>query len=142
MTQDERLQRAWLALAGWRVGMVDTGGLAFDADDDAEEWMRDAEKSKALLPALDSPANWGHWLEWVAEYTSARIDVAIYSLGSGRAWRVTYHGCPNASCESGRPARALLAAYVRACLLSGVADPWPDKPAVLDWWKHEQEGGS
>ena len=43
--QDERLQRAWLALCGWRR----------------------VEKLRDRLPALDYPGNWGMWLAWTAD---------------------------------------------------------------------------
>ncbi len=151
MTQDERIQRGWLALTGWQVGMVDTGGQVFGSGEDEEAWLQDAEWSKVLLPALDSPANWGHWESWCTdqgisvEVTQTTLD--DWSVG----WAVTVGGCSYADGKT--RAEALLSAlslawqeimverttphHLRDCVTPPPSIPMP--PVVLNWWKHKQK---
>ena len=125
--QDKRLARAWLALVPWRVGMVDARGEVITGREINIDPMR--------IPDLNSPANWGHWLAWASEHAEGEGGAALHNYGRGevcaRVWDVsgTRHQVRGSS-----PASVLLAAYVLATAKSALP------PAVLDWWKHEQEG--
>lgn len=68
-------------LCGWHVGMelhalgLGMSGTVVQIDDDGLVWVRNvdgkeyawAKDSNRGLPALNSPANWGHWLAWFEE---------------------------------------------------------------------------
>lgn len=141
MTQDERLQRAWLALAGWRVEMVDCEGSVVLAVDEGtglltmaiwhHTWAVEDVPIDAPLPSLSSPANCGHWLAWVVQSTSG--DVRLECV-SGKRWHAFWRGegewswVVTAGWHSPAGALMELAARVREDL----------PPAVVEWWKHEQ----
>lgn len=135
--QDRMLAKAWRDLAGLHVGMVLASGTVISRR--ALDRMADGLQIPLSLPALDSPANWGHWLAWMVVHTSTPVDVHTFTLGGAIQWRVTYRGHPRSTHGGGRPARALLMAYVRGCLLSGSPNPWPKAPSVLAWWKEVAE---
>ena len=126
--QDERLQRAWLALCGWRVGMVDASGSVFGGDDDEGNWLEAASiYLDAEGPALDSPANWGHWLAWTAD-TLGSVELRR----SGKWWSAESSGADTK--QHGTPAAALMELYCH-CTSEG---EWPQE--VREWWQHERDG--
>jgi hypothetical protein len=125
--QDQRLARAWLALAGWRVGMVDLIGQAFDSGGHEPDWVTDAGNSDSCLPDIDSPANWGHWLAWTAETFG---DVSLHrrdGVWSAETAEITsLHGTP---------AAVLMELYCNYC--NYFEDDAHE--AAREWWKHEME---
>ena len=128
--QDERLQRAWLALCGWRVGMVTMDGVPVQS-----WWLEDPTagyKLKDRLPALDSPANWGHWLVWMTTRAGSwRLKPAC-----GGWWTFAKTGYPGTTSASGPPAEAMMRAFVRHALQDtdlGLLDP-----AVREWWEGDE----
>lgn len=141
--QEERLARAWLALVGWRVGMVTaTGEVVLDnCDAGPDGFMRgavvrpvDHRKVRDLypgrcLPALDSPANWGHWLAWAQQRWPDDPVALRFDPDHGHWARVG----GKLSGDHASPAAALMECVAR---IPGAP------PAVLDWWKHEQEATS
>lgn len=69
MTNEERmLATALRDLCGWHVGMVTNAGVVADYRGEPSLPCCIGE----LLPALDSPANWGHWLAWMQSETLER----------------------------------------------------------------------
>ncbi len=132
--QDERLQRAWLALAGDHEGMVWICANGARWTTGSEPASTHAIVSNSMLPDLHSPANWGHWQQVLAE-RFGECSLALDETDDGMAascWLVT-------GIAHGRPAEAMMGAL---CLHAdgqqeeGCVLPLP--PEVLAWWKAEQ----
>jgi len=124
--QKRRLARAWLALAGWRNGMMDLIGQAFDSNSCADDWMAAARNSDCGLPDVNAPANWGHWLAWTADTFG---DVSLRR--SGTWWSA--ETVAEMTGEHETPAAALLELCCRY-----LGDDAHE--AAREWWKHEREG--
>jgi hypothetical protein len=109
--------------------MVDAGGQAFDPGEGEDAWLRDAESSAALLPALDSPANWGHWLAWC---WGRELVVDVEPAEDEPVFTVTL-GCSDGPKYSahGTFASALLQALCEEADMGVQSFP----PSVLAWWK-------
>ena len=143
MNDDDRmLAEAWRDLAGWRVGMVSIaphpnsmGGVVVIAR--AQLWVYNEPEDRTfvwdldttgLLPDLDSPANWGHWLAWADR---ALDGILLYR--DGELWVAEMYGGNAFSNGQMNPAAALLELAIR----EGVAGT--EAPSVLAWWKAEQK---
>lgn len=141
MDERERMLAAALCgLCGLHVGMVTSGGAVVVLSEkdrltfvypDGEDATVHPNGPLAPLPALDSPANWGHWLEWLVQRVDP-ADVDVYAGGPG--WSACISPC--ATCEPERLPDALLRAYVEWCKEQGIEHDLP--PSVLAWWEHEQ----
>lgn len=116
---DRMLAEAWRDLAGWHVGMVTLlKNVVWSVEPDG--WVHLSNTANVagstLVPALDSPANWGHWLAWCWKE---------FGLGS----------VPVPPIDSTLPSRLLRGLVESKHPIS------PDTvPSVLAWWKAEQEG--
>jgi hypothetical protein len=114
--------------------MVDASGSVFGGDDDEGNWLEAASiYLDAEGPALDSPANWGHWLAWTADTLGpGSVELRRSGPRSGPWWSAesvqAYTG------EHETPAAALLELYCH-CTAEGEL---PQE--VREWWQHEKEG--
>jgi hypothetical protein len=133
---DRQLAEAWRDLAGWHVGMVCSDEhvlLSVDTDDSTVLFSEIGFTSQDIpVPALDSPANWGHWLAWVAQNSAdpgAQLQVFMAGDARARVWDV---GAADHRGRAASPSEALLEAFVKASDKQGLP------PSVLAWWKSQQ----
>jgi len=119
---DRQLAEAWRDLAGWHVGMVDVEGEVYDGRTDWNE-------EPGILPDLDSPANWGHWHDFV--------DLAVGGASLKRSckwWVAETKGGSMWTAEHENRGTALLELWCRDG--EWAKGTWP--PSVLAWWKSQQ----
>ncbi len=123
-TKDRMLAEAWRDLAGWHVGMVLHGFGPGRREPVTESMVRRMKRGEGCLayggapyylPALESPANWGHWAAWAEEHVPG-VTVPRFRHDFARL--------------------LLRAAHIELRGEEGPGAP----PSVLAWWKAEQEG--
>ncbi len=122
-TKDRMLAEAWRDLAGWHVGMVTLlKNVVWSVEPDG--WVHLSNTANVagstLVPALDSPSNWGHWLAWMVELADAYPALSALSRAAATA----------------ELPHQLMRGYVewRLCWAE------PKLPAsVLAWWKEVAE---
>ncbi len=130
--RDRMLAEAWRDLAGWQPGMMDEHGRAR-----CGTCTRPIDHD-ATLPALDSPANWGHWEDWCSQRGfTVEVSPSPYTHGAPvEGWLITVDGRSSAMGKT--RGEALLAAL---CVGRGdlFGETYELPPSVLAWWKAEQE---
>ena len=127
MTNEEKMLTAALRdLCGWHVGMLNIDGDVCVGVDD--EVIYAGYETETALPALGSPANWGHWAAALARQLGF-ASLELYGDGSACAWVGDGMGL-------GKPAEALLGAACSHLFLEpGCVLEAKQPPSVLAWWK-------